>query len=256
MIGDSVSTFIDRFSDNSDVYANARPVYPEALFDELSAKVEAGALAWDCGCGNGQAAVALSARFQRVYASDASAQQIANALPRENVEYHVGSAEACSLPDAAVDLIVVAQALHWFDLERFYAQARRVLKPTGGLAVVGYDWFYISPEIDAIVAEDILRPLEAHWAPNNRLLWDGYRSIDFPLHEERLSPFAIHLEWRERDLFRYVSTWSSTRAAIAQRGSAFLEKVEARLSQAWGDPAMLRHVVMPLHTRFGRFRQS
>jgi len=134
----SIKAFSDHFAPVSGAYADFRPRYPAALFDWLAQISPARGLAWDCACGSGQASLDLAGHFARVVATDASAAQLAGAQPHAGVEYRQAPAEASGLADASVDLICVAQALHWFDLPRFYAEARRVLKPDGVLAVWTY----------------------------------------------------------------------------------------------------------------------
>lgn len=243
-------TFIDKFSEGAERYRAARPTYPPELFAVLAGLAPGRGLAWDCGTGSGQAAAGLAAWFERVLATDPSAEQIANAAPAERVEYRVERAESVSLADGAADLILAAQALHWFDLDTFYAEAARVLRPSGVLAAIGYDWMYVSPEVDRVVGEQLLPPLRFHWAPQNRLLWDGYRSIPFPGEEIRIGPFAIHLEWRFEEAWAYVRSWSAVGALIAAEGEAAIAGAAAALKSAWGEGR--RHVVMPLHVRVAR----
>jgi ubiquinone/menaquinone biosynthesis C-methylase UbiE len=165
--------FLDLFSETASIYAASRPSYPDALFARLAALTPSTAHAWDCATGSGQAALGIAGWFDRVDATDASAAQIQNAVAHERVRYSVAPAEASGLPDGSVDLVSMAQALHWIDRRRFYAEARRVLKPGGLLAVYGYSWFYVSPEIDRLVDQCLLEPIAGHWAPNIQLLWDG-----------------------------------------------------------------------------------
>ena len=172
--------FIDLFSGIAAAYAAARPTYPDALFKRLAALAPATMRAWDCGTGSGQAAIGIARWFARVDATDASAQQIAHAVPHERVHYSVRTAEASGLPNRSCDLVSVAQALHWFDRPRFFEETRRVLKPGGIIAVIGSSWFYIAPSIDPVVDEFLLQPIDGYWTANNQLLWDGYRSIEFP----------------------------------------------------------------------------
>src|SRR5215475_11590766 len=127
----SAMGFKDHFSRQAANYAKFRPRYRRELFDYLASIAPGRELAWDCGTGNGQAAVGLASVFDRVIATDASKKQIANAEPHNRVEYHVAPAENSGIPSGTIDLIMVAQALHWFDLDRFYGQAGRVLKPDG-----------------------------------------------------------------------------------------------------------------------------
>jgi SAM-dependent methyltransferase len=244
--------FIDKFSEHSDLYARARPAYPDALFEAVALDLTSRNLAWDCGTGNGQAAVKLAKYFDHVHATDPSPQQLRNAVRVENVEYGVGQAEESDLPSQSVDLIFVAQALHWFDRERFYGEARRVLKRNGKIAVVGYDWCYVSPEIDRAVAATIVAPIRPFWAKNDELVWDGYRSIEFPFTETRLPPIAMHLEWDLRQMLAYFCSWSATRAAIRELGDQFLHQAQVVLESIWGDSSSKKHAVMPLHTRCGQ----
>ena len=239
--------FVDRFSDLADAYRAGRPTYPPALFEALAALAPARDLAWDVGTGNGQAAAGLAAHFARVHATDPSEPQIGEAMPHERVSYVVEPAEGVSCADSSVDLILAAQSLHWFDLGRFYGEAARVLKPGGILAAAGYDWMYVTPDIDRAINERLLPPLEPYWAPQNRLLWDGYRSIPFPGKEIRIGAFAIYLDWSFEEVRAYVTSWSAVRDLSAAGGDALIDEALGQVARQWG--AGRRRVVMPLHLR-------
>jgi ubiquinone/menaquinone biosynthesis C-methylase UbiE len=143
--------FKDHFSKQAADYAIFRPSYPQELFSYLASIAPSRQLAWDCGTGNGQAAVGLASVFDRVVATDASEKQIASAQAHARVEYRVAQAEDSGIQSSTIDLITIAQALHWFDLDRFYAEARRVLKPDGVLAASAYNLLHIEPAIDEVV---------------------------------------------------------------------------------------------------------
>lgn len=245
-------SFADKFSQGSGLYRRARPVYPPDLFVALAALAPGRALAWDAGTGSGQAVAGLAAHFAAVHATDPSPQQIANAKAHPRVTYAVEPAEAVSLGDASADLVLAAQAMHWFDLERFYAEAARVLRPGGILAAIGYAWFYVDEAVDRAVEEALLGPLRVWWAPENAILWDGYRGIAFPGEEIRIGQPAIHLDWSLAELMDYVRTWSAVRAFENAEGQAKLPEARARLAEAWGDPERKRHVVMPMQVRVAR----
>src|SRR5205823_14795537 len=115
-------------------YRRFRPTYPPRLFEVLADWSPALRLAWDCGTGNGQAALALAEWFERVIATDRSPEQIAQATPHPGIDYRVAPAEDSGLADSSVDLVTVAQAVHWFDLHRFYAEVRRVARPRALIA--------------------------------------------------------------------------------------------------------------------------
>src|SRR5215469_18919411 len=103
-------SFKDHFSKQAAGYAKFRPRYPEKLFDYLGSISPSCQLAWDCGTGNGQAAVGLASAFDRVIATDASKKQIANAQSCERVEYRAAPAENSGIGSETIDLIMVAQA--------------------------------------------------------------------------------------------------------------------------------------------------
>lgn len=242
--------FVDKFSDAPDHYRRTRPTYPRTLFAALAELAPSRERAWDCGTGNGQAAAGLAEFFAAVHASDPSPQQIAAAPPAERVTYHVELAERTALADGSVDLVLAAQSLHWFDRPFFYAEAVRVLRPSGILAAIGYDWMYVDDAVDAVLGRDLLGLLAPHWAPNNRLLWDGYRSIDFPGEDIRLGPHAIYRDWRFEDVRGYILSWSAARALVAGEGPERFDAALAALGAAWGEGS--RRVVMPLYTRVAR----
>lgn len=244
--------FADHFSGHSTDYAKYRPGYPPALFELLHALTAIHDVAWDVGTGNGQAAVALAKFFQRVVATDPSLAQIANAKPHPRVTYNVQAAEQCDLADASVDLATVAQAVHWFDFERFYAQVKRVLKPGGVLAVWTYALCKVTLGVDAVTRHlyaDIVGP---YWPPERRYTESSYRDIPFPFAEISIAPLFMVTHWTLADYVGYLRTWSSTQRYIKERQSDPVEAVMEPLRQAWGDPASLRAIEWPIHMRVGR----
>lgn len=237
----------DLFSGHAGLYASARPTYPDSLIDELAALSPGREQAWDCGTGNGQAARALAGRFAHVHASDASQAQIDAAVPHPGVTFVAEPAERCTLADSSCDLVLAAQAMHWFDLDRFYAEARRVLRPGGLLAAIGYGWFYVDPEVDAIIGRTLLARLQPEWAEGNWRLIDGYRGIAFPGEEVRLTPAAIHLAWTRAELKAYVLSWS----VVQRLGEGVAAETLAALEAVWPDDQQ-RHVIMPILSRAAR----
>ena len=171
--------FKDHFSAHAVDYAAFRPHYPTELFRYLAGIVDEQKLAWDCATGNGQAAVELAELFERVIATDASAEQIANAQKHQKVEYRVATAETNGIDSLAIDLITVAQALHWFDLDRFYAETKRTLKPSGVIAAWTYNLLHITPEIDAIIGHYYSNVVGPFW-PAERALVEKFDQLHFP----------------------------------------------------------------------------
>ena len=245
-------SFIDAFSDTAERYAATRPTYPSSLFERMAELAPSRKSAWDCGTGNGQAAIGLADFFESIDATDASAEQIAHAQSHPRIRYNVVAAEASGLPAESMDLISVAQALHWFDLDRFFREVNRIARRRALFATYGYSWFYITPAIDALVERWLLEPVQSYWSPNNRLLWDGFRTIPFPFEELTAPCLAIHLTWTLDQLFEYYLTWSAPRRKIAAEGDGFVSAARRAFGSAWADGTQSRHVVMPLSVRLGR----
>jgi len=253
-------TFHDHFSGHATTYREARPLYPPALFDWLAREAPVRTLAWDAGCGNGQASVALAARFARVFATDPSANQIANAEARPNVEYRVEPAEQCSLAPASADLVTVAQALHWFDFARFFAEVERVLKHGGFFAAWSYADSFVAPSIDVLknrVYVDLTGP---YWPPERDYVDAGYRTIpmpfgdDAPFEEIAAPAFEMRVDWDAAQFLAYLRSWSATQRYMKANGSDPVATVEAGIRDAWGDPAQTRTVRWDFNLRCARKR--
>jgi SAM-dependent methyltransferase len=244
--------FVDLFSAGAEGYAAARPRYPDALFDAVAAAAPGRERAWDCACGNGQAALGLAQHFAEVEATDASAAQIEQALPHERVRYRVQPAERTSFTGAYFDAIVVAQALHWFDHALFFAEALRVLKPGGVCVAWGYDRFHVNPEFDAAFERSVRAGLAPWWAPQNALLWKGYRDVPWPFEPLAVPAASIEADWTLHELLAYALTWSAARRRIEADGTAWFEAAADELRGLWGNPEVARRVSMPLHILGGR----
>jgi SAM-dependent methyltransferase len=240
------ASFRDYFSTGSANYRDYRPGYPQDLFEHLAAISPARQLAWDCATGTGQAAVMLGRYFDQVIASDASAAQISQALAADNVNYRVMPAEHTDLASASIDLVSVAQALHWFNRGDFFAEVRRVLKPGGILAAWSYNLLTIEPEIDTLVNQLYGDILHDYWPAERRLIENGYRDIDFPLAREQAPEFSMQADWSLPQLLGYLHTWSATRACIEAGKANPLAAMADRLQQCWGEEQRTRRVSWPL----------
>jgi SAM-dependent methyltransferase len=243
-------TFKDHFSKQAAGYAKFRPRYPQKLFDYLGSIAPSRQLAWDCATGNGQAAVGLASVFNRVIATDASEKQIANAQQHERVEYRLAPAENSGLESATVDLVTVAQALHWFDMEQFYAEAKRVLQPNGILAASAYLFAQTEPTIDAVLSRyyhDVVGPF---WAPERKLV-ENFGDIPFPFHEINTPKFEMTAQWDLYALVGYLRTWSASQRFLEVKGSDPVKQIIDKLRIAWGDPNETRRITWPLILRVG-----
>lgn len=248
-------TFKDHFSTQSADYRAFRPRYPDDLYAYLAGLAPTRVLAWDCATGNGQAAVGLARHFDRVVATDASANQLAQAIAAPNVDYRQAPAERAPLDDAAVDLVLVAQALHWFDVDAFHREAARVLKSGGVIAEWSYNLLSIAPEIDAIVGRLYAETLAEYWPAERRLVDNCYRDLSFPFERIDAPAFALSAQWNLRALTGYLLTWSAVQRYLAAHGRNPVEAVLPELAAAWGDSDGVRMVAWPLTLRVGRHRR-
>ena len=248
--------FKDHFSCNSSDYAAYRPAYPPELFAWLAAQVQNRGQAWDCATGSGQAALGLASHFQNVAATDASADQIAQARPHGRVIYRVAPAESSGLPAASVDLVSVAQAVHWFDLPAFHAEEKRVLKPGGALAIWCYERLRVEPVLDESIEDFYCRQLGPYWPPERRHVEAGYRVLDFPYREAYVPAFTMGAAWNLDQLMGYFATWSAVKACRRATGRDPLPALRDRLAGAWrGSGVSLakpKIIKWPLSLRFGR----
>jgi SAM-dependent methyltransferase len=235
------------FSTVAREYANFRPGYPPELFAWLAGAAPALDAAWDCGCGSGQASVALAAYFAAVHATDVSADQIGSARPHPRVSYSVAPAERSGLPDASVDLVTVAQALHWFDVEAFYAEARRVARPGALLAIWSYPRpQFARPDLDRIFFDFYSRVVGPYWPPDRRHVDAHYATLPFPFGKLPHPGFSLTLEWSRAQVLGYVSSWSATARYHKAVGRDPVPLLAEALAPAWPADDATATLLMPL----------
>lgn len=243
----------DHFSGVAAAYAEFRPRYPDALFSFLAALAPGRDLAWDCATGSGQAAVGLAAHFVRVVATDLSVEQVAHAEGHPRVAYAVAPAERSGLGAGSADLVTVAQALHWLVRPAFFAEADRVLRPGGVLAVWSYGPLRLAEPAARKVFDrfysDVVGP---YWPPERQLVDDGYRQITLPFEEVTAPAFAMETALTLAELAGYVGTWSATQSFVRARGSDPVPELVRELDAVWGEPDRPRPAAWPLALRIGR----
>ena len=244
-------SFKDHFSRQSAAYSRYRPAYPPELIEFVAAQAPRRGLAVDCATGNGQAAVALAEHFGAVLAVDGSPSQLAHAAPHPRVRYVAGFAERIPARDGCADLVVAAQAAHWFDFDRFHAECRRVLAPDGVVAVWTYEKFRVNDAVDAVVDDFYDHVVGPDWPPERRYVEQGYRTLPFPWRELPVPSFQLETQWDLAQVMGYLATWSAVQRHRQRTGRDPLEALEPRLAAVW-PPLVALQLRWPIHLRAGR----
>lgn len=247
-----MSSFKDRFSNHAPAYRLYRPLYPAALFEHLASLAPTRECAWDCATGNGQSAIHLSKFFIQIYATDASRQQITHAIQKPNIMYSVSPAHSAPLPDNSVDLVTIAQAIHWFDTDRFYREIRRVLKKDGILAAWAYHLPTIEPEIDAIVQTLYFDILGRFWEKEISHILSEYRELQFPFTILPSPSFSMITSWSLYQLIGYLQTWSALDLYRERHGNDPVERIVPKLLSTWGRPSSSKRMTWPIILTIGK----
>lgn len=226
--------FLDHFSVQAEDYSIYRPEYPPELYQWLASLCEETKLAWDCGTGNGQAAVALTQQFSYVIGTDASESQIYHAMIYPRVEYELALAHQSPFKDNSVDLVTVAQALHWFEFDSFFTEVQRVCKSNGILAAWCYELHQITPEIDVVIQKYYEDIVGEFWPPERKHIEQAYSSIDFPFEPIKAPSCTMQKQWTLSQLYGYLGTWSATQKYMAKHNEDPRELIVADLKAAWG----------------------
>jgi SAM-dependent methyltransferase len=248
-------TFKDHFSGHATAYAAYRPTYPVELVDALAAASPSTDTVWDVGCGSGQLSVLLPRRFGQVFATDASAEQVAQAVAAQQVEYRCAPAEASGLPDTSIDCIVVAQAAHWFDMSAFSAECRRVGRPGALVALATYGVMFIRDDLDAVINAFTFERLGSYWPPERRHVDTGYAELHFPFAPVPFPRVSMRASWSLSQVLGYVGTWSAVAAARKAGDGRLFDDFADELSTRWSSRELVREARWPLVVRAGRLER-
>jgi ubiquinone/menaquinone biosynthesis C-methylase UbiE len=247
----STSLSKDLFSAHATDYAQFRPKYPPAFIKYISRLVRYRGVVWDCGCGNGQLSVGLADHFQLVLASDISAEQVAQAPGNKGILYTVQPSEHTDFPDEFFDMVVVGQAIHWFNHDAFYCEAYRVMGPNAVLAAIGYGLMRISPEVDAVLDHFYKNITGPYWEPECIYIDEAYNNLPFPFEPIEVPAFYMPAQWSFKHMMGYLNTWSAVKKYEQENGVNPLSLVADDFEKAWGGEER-KKVVFPLFVRAGR----
>jgi len=241
----------DLFSGHAKEYAAFRPKYPDAFVKYISRLVKYRGVVWDCACGNGQFSLPLAEHFQLVLASDISEKQIAAAPGHKGILYTVQPAEKTDFPDEFFDMVVVGQAIHWFNHDAFYREANRVMGPNAVIAAIGYGLMRISPEVNAVLDHFYKNITGPYWEPERKYIDDSYKTLPFPFETIEVPLFEMPCQWTFEQMMGYLNTWSAVKKYEKENGINPLTLVAGDFEKVWGG-ATFKQVVFPLFVKAGR----
>ncbi len=237
---------IKSFNTQSDQYAKSRPRYPSKFYEFLVEQLESCDALWDCACGNGQVAIDLAAYFNHVYATDISENQIKNAFKHPKINYSVSPSEKTIFKNDFFDAVCVAQAVHWFQLEKFFREVDRVLKPNGILAIFGYGFPQINTEVDAIIDGELHSEINEFWSAGNRIIIRGFKDVEFPFKKIETPIFSMDQQWSLDATLTFFDTWSAVKRYNEAHKTNITEKLKNNLLSVW-KPDETKNVKMELY---------
>ncbi|GAB3889489.1 class I SAM-dependent methyltransferase [Spirosoma agri] len=241
---------LDRFSGHANLYAQYRIDYPPDLYNYLLSFVTERRAAWDCATGNGQVADVLANSFDQVDATDISETQLILAAKKPNIRYQLSQAEQTPFANQTFDLITVAQALHWFTIDAFHQEVRRVAKPGAILAEWGYGLVKLGSDLDAVLLDFYRNRVGPYWDPQRVHIDTSYANLPFPFADVQHNQFTIHRNWTLDRFLNYLRTWSAVRQYIHENEEDPVTDFGEQLKAHWGEGE--REIRFPVFFRLGR----
>jgi SAM-dependent methyltransferase len=244
------------FSGVAAEYAASRPLYPRELFEWLASSVTQRRAAWDVATGNGQAAVGLAGHFTRVVATDRSHAQVGHGMRHPRIEYRVAPAEESGLAPDSMDLVAVAAAIHWFDLPRFYEEARRVIHAGGTLAAWTYHAAHVGRPLDRVLGPFYQDVVGGHFAPGARMVDARYEGLSLPGEPLKPPSFSVSVRWNADQVLRFVRTWSGVQSYMAVARKDPVVEIEEAVREALGGGDSAVELRWPLYLRAARLGKT
>lgn len=242
----------DNFSNQASQYSQFRPHYPQELIHHILSFVDNKDTALDVATGNGQVAISLCKHFHTVYATDISEKQLLEAPKVLNIIYKNQLAESTDFHNHQFDLITVAQAIHWFDFNKFYAEVKRILKPEGVIAIIGYGLLKTNPHSDKILLDFYQNIVGPFWDAERKYIDDHYKTIPFPFEELETESFSNEFSWSFNQLIGYLETWSAVEHYKARHNQNPIDLIREKLEASWESSD--KKVTFPMLLRIGKLK--
>ncbi len=238
------------FTNDGAGYALSRPTYPGTLVQALSKHCTEHKVAVDIGCGTGQLSSLLAEAFEHVIALDSSLSQLNHATQCHNITYRQAFADDTGLEDQCADLITVAQAAHWFDLDRFYKEAQRIAKPNSTLAIISYGVPLLEDgEVAQRFEQFYWQDIHRFWPKERRHVEDNYLSLSFPFTELPFPNLKIERHWSFKDLAGYIATWSAMKKASSAGAEQAMLAALGEIEAIWGGSEVKRLISWPINCK-------
>ncbi|OVA16102.1 Methyltransferase type 11 [Macleaya cordata] len=231
-----------------DDYLEGRIKYVDEWYFMLSVFTPDHARAWDVGTGNGVAAIGIAEYYEQVIATDISEAELEQAVPHPKVTYihtplSMTDEELISKlgGEGSIDLVTVAQAIHLFDLPRFYSLVNRLLKKPGGvIAVWGYNnIFGVGPPLE-LAWKQFHETALPYRHPHVRDISDGLKTLPFPFEAVGIGaegdpmPLLIPTRSSFEGFLGVLRSWTEVVAAKDQGVDLLSEEAVKELHSAWG----------------------
>jgi len=228
------------FQSQGNDYSKFRPDYPSEIFETIitfakdnnpNAEFE---VAVDMACGAGEATKHLVPYYKIIYGIDVSSSMLENAPKHPNINYSIGAVEATKLPNESIDLVLVAQALHWFDFEKFFIELDRILKPGGTFAVIGYplNRFSNNTLANEVIQKFFYQTLEGCWSERRRILDQEYADVPFIYKETlRKHRFFNTKSMSIENYVRYIGTWSAVQTYYLKQQNTNNKEVKLKTGE-------------------------
>ncbi len=231
----------EHFTAKSKAYQSIRPDYPEEIYKWLSGQTNNN-IALDICTGNGQVCKGISKYFNKVYGIDINSEQIKNAYQNNNIEYHIGTLESFikdkHIEENSIDVITIAQALHFLDIDNFFYKSKSILKSNGIIAC----WVYVYPTCENNEITNLLdfcynNILNEYWEDFRKIANNKYKNINFPFEELHIPNEYKFIEkiWNKTQLLEFMNTWTAVSKALQITGKNPIESIMDKLNNIWID---------------------
>ena len=204
---------------HANLYSKYRPTYPQTVVKAITSYVTivggSLGLALDVACGSGQSTFYLKDTFKQIIGVDISKAQVEEAKRKcttqkiDNILFRLGNGTELPIESDSVDVVTIAQALHWLDRDKFFAECKRVLKHKGCLVAYGYgNVCLVNEQCNTLVSNFYRNTLQGCWHDARSHIDDEFHGIHLPFSNTKRVDMRMSYESSLEAFIGYVSSWS------------------------------------------------